>query len=315
MSVTKPCKAPTNTLAQFMGLWLEALESQCCSQHTINNYRKCVWKFIQFLEETSPNCRPEDITTYDIRRWLVFRRTVGSTHTLHNEFRNPRAFWNWMLREELTENNPFAKVVPPRKDKVIKPDLSLEQIKALLSACSGKTWFRLRDRALVTMLLDTGLRIHEAHNLRLNDIEDDTIVIRGKGGKHRHVFISGDVRLALYRYTKLCPKETPADGPLWWGYRGPLTLDGMKQTIRMIGKRAGITPLGPHIFRRTFATWSLRSGCDIETLRRLMGHSSLTVLQGYLALVETDLKRAHDQHSPLRKITLGRKHPAAAEPD
>lgn len=60
--------------------------------------------------------------------------------------------------------------------------------------------------------------------------------------------------------------------------------------------------VGPHRLRRTFATWCLRSGCDIETLRRLMGHSSLAVLQGYLALVETDLKNAHGQHSPLCRL-------------
>ncbi|MHB9036844.1 MAG: tyrosine-type recombinase/integrase [Armatimonadota bacterium] len=66
--------------------------------------------------------------------------------------------------------------------------------------------------------------------------------------------------------------------------------------------RAGITPLGPHRLRRTFATWSLRSGCDIETLRRLMEHSSLTILRGYLALVEADLKNAHSEHSPIRIV-------------
>ena len=304
MSEPKPRNMPMNSLAQFMELWLEALESQRCSNHTIINYRKMVGRFIRFLNESRPNCKPEDVTAPDIRRWLIFRRTVGSTHTLHNEFRNPRAFWNWMLREELTENNPFAKVVPPRRDKVIKKDLSMDEVKALLAACSGKTWFDLRDRALITLLLDTGLRIHEAHNLRPNDIEEDTLVIRGKGGKHRHVFLSGDVRLSLHRYIRAYPKGMAADGPLWWGYAGALTLDGLKQAVRSTGERAGIQPLGPHRLRRTFATWSLRSGCDIETLRRLMGHSSLSVLQGYLALVETDLKKAHTEHSPMRMVDL-----------
>jgi site-specific recombinase XerD len=56
------------------------------------------------------------------------------------------------------------------------------------------------------------------------------------------------------------------------------------------------------VFRRTFATWSLRSGIDLEHLRQLMGHSDYTVLRQYLSLVETDLKRAHQQHSPLRNL-------------
>jgi len=73
--------------------------------------------------------------------------------------------------------------------------------------------------------------------------------------------------------------------------------------IARIGKRAGLQrPLGAHAFRRTFATWSLRNGIDLEHLRQLMGHSDYAVLRQYLSLVEADLKQAHQQHSPLRNL-------------
>jgi integrase/recombinase XerD len=73
--------------------------------------------------------------------------------------------------------------------------------------------------------------------------------------------------------------------------------------VRDIGARAGLKRrLGPHTFRRTFATWSLRSGIDLEQLRQLMGHSDYSVLRQYLALVEADLKQAHQQHSPLNNL-------------
>jgi integrase/recombinase XerD len=90
---------------------------------------------------------------------------------------------------------------------------------------------------------------------------------------------------------------------LWQGRYGNLTLYGLKLAIRKVGKRAGLKrPLGAHTFRRTFATWSLRNGIDLEHLRQLMGHSDYTVLRQYLALVEADLKQAHHQHSPLRNL-------------
>jgi integrase len=94
------------------------------------------------------------------------------------------------------------------------------------------------------------------------------------------------------------------DSPLWWGRYGALTLDGHKAgSDSKIGKRAGLPkPLGAHAFRRTFATWSLRNGIDLEHLRQLMGHSDYGVLRQYLALVEADLKQAHQQHSPLRNL-------------
>lgn len=291
-------------LTQLLDLWLEALEARCCSPKTIANYRLCVGKFVEFLASTKPGCTPESVTPSDIRRWIISRRGVNSTHTLNNEFRNPRAFWNWLLREELTENNPFAKVEPPKKDKIIKPDLDVDEVTRLLNACSGKSGQMLRDRALINLILDTGLRAHEVHNLRVGDVQNEVLIIRGKGGKHRYAFLSPEVRLTMQRYLRAQAKELSLDSPLWRGHRGPLTLSGLKQAVRDIGERAGVPHVGPHRLRRTFATWCLRSGCDIETLRRLMGHSSLSVLQGYLALVETDLKNAHDQHSPIRKLPV-----------
>lgn len=296
-------KFEANPLAQLVELWLEAKEAAGCSPDTLDHYRRELTAFVNWLNEQSPNCQPEDITPTDIRRWIIHRRKAGvSTHTLHGNFRNPRIFWNWLIREELTVNNPFNKVDPPKKDKVMKPDLSREEVQRLFTVCEGREWRMLRDKALLGVLLDTGLRIHEAANLLVEDILEDTMIIRGKGGKHRYVFLSPEVRLSLRRYIRSCPCELGPEDPLWVGHQGQYTANGLQQVIIDIGKRAGITPLGPHRLRRTFATWSLRSGCDIETLRRLMGHSSLTVLQGYLALVETDLKQAHSEHSPIRVV-------------
>jgi len=112
------------------------------------------------------------------------------------------------------------------------------------------------------------------------------------------------VRLALKRYLRAGPHHLTGASPLWQGVKGALTLDGLKNAIKAVGERAGITPLGAHAFRRTFATWSLRNGIDLEHLRLLMGHSDYRVLRQYLALVEADLKRAHQQHSPLQNLRL-----------
>ncbi len=292
-------------LGQLLELYLEAKEASGCSPRTIDHYRREVTAFVKWLHEDKPNCKPEDVQTQDIRRWIIKRRHDGiSTHTLHDSYRNPKIFWNWLIREELTDNNPFLKVDPPKKDKVMKPDLSLEEVQRLFAACEGRDYKMIRDKALLGVLLDTGLRIHEAANLKVGDIQEDTLIIRGKGGKHRYVFLSPEVRISLKRYLRVCPCELEVDDPLWVGHQGQYTANGLQQVVIDIGKRAGINPLGPHRLRRTFATWSLRSGCDIETLRRLMGHSSLTVLQGYLALVETDLKKAHSNHSPMNIVAM-----------
>jgi site-specific recombinase XerD len=242
-----------------------------------------------------------------VRAYLLKRKQAGvSPYTLAKDYRHLHAFWNWCLREELTTNNPFAKVEKPKPPAKVKPALTPEEVDAVLKACDGKHWRRLRDKALVLLLLDTGLRIHEAHALTVADAKQESLLIRGKGGKQRVVFLAPEVRLALKRYLNACPFATTDDAPLWWGKYGALTLNGIIEVVEQIGKRAGLKrPLGAHTFRRTFATWSLRNGIDLEHLRQLMGHSDYSVLRQYLALVEADLKQAHQQHSPLRNL---RKH-------
>ncbi len=295
----------TNTIFTTLELWLEAVQARGASARTVKNYRECVSLFAHFLHQQGCHTL-EDVQPQHIRRWLLHRQQQNlSTHTLHNSYRNPKAFWNWCIREGLTESNPFAKVEPPKREQVLKRALTPEEVEKLLQACAGKGWLPLRDRALILLLLDTGLRIHEAHALRVGDVAQDVLVVRGKGGKQRIVHLSADVRLSIQRYIKAYQTQRgvclQAESPLWQGDRGALTLHGIKLAVRKAGKRAGIT-LGAHQLRRTFATWSLRSGIDLEHLRLLMGHSDYKVLRQYLSLVEQDLKRAHEEHSPLRLL-------------
>ena len=290
-------------LRECLQLWLDTVALRTESQHTTRVYEQIASRFVQHLESQGISTL-DAVQPHHVRAYLLQRKQAGiSPYTLAKDYRHLRAFWNWCIKEELTTNNPFAKVEKPKPPAKVKPALTPEEVDAILNACAGKEWTRLRDRALILLLLDTGLRIHEAHALTVEDATRDTLLIKGKGGKQRVVFLSHEVRLALRRYLNACPFAPTGDAPLWWGRNGALTLQGLKSVVRDIGERAGLKKrLGPHAFRRTFATWSLRNGIDLEQLRQLMGHSDYTVLRQYLALVEADLKQAHKQHSPLNNL-------------
>jgi site-specific recombinase XerD len=106
-------------------------------------------------------------------------------------------------------------------------------------------------------------------------------------------------------------QDTTAGTALWMGYdvngrpRGALTTSGIQSVLRRLGQKAGVMPCSPHRFRRTFALWMLRDGCDLHTLRLMMGHSTLAVLQRYLALAGEDIERAHKLHSPADRLLEG----------
>ncbi len=290
-------------LRECLNLWLDTVALKTESKHTVCVYGQVVSRFLEYLEVRGIDTL-DAVEPCHVRAYLLERKQSGiSPSTLAKDYRHLHAFWNWCLREELTTNNPFAKVEKPKPPAKVKPALTPDEVEAILRACEGKHWLRLRDRALCLLLLDTGLRIHEVHNLTVGDAKQEVLLIRGKGGKQRVVFLSAEVRLAIRRYLNTCPYTLTDESPLWWGKCGALTQQGLQSVVRDIGERAGLKHrLGPHAFRRTFATWSLRNGIDLEHLRQLMGHSDYSVLRQYLSLVEADLKQAHQQHSPLRNL-------------
>jgi site-specific recombinase XerD len=294
----------TSELWECFGLWLESTQARGLAPETLAIYRLEVGQFLRFLHENLNLTTLDALKPHYIRKWLIYRQQQGvSNRQLRNDYQSPATFWRWCLREELTTNDPFAKVEKPKLLPTLKPAMTHDEVEAILRACDGKHRQHLQDKALCLLLLDTGLRIHEAHALTVADAKQEVLLIRGRGGKQRAVFLSGEVRLALRKYLQARPFPLQEHSPLWWGRYGALTLHRLLEAIQTIGKRAGLPKhLGAHALRRTFATWSLRNGIDLEHLRQLMGHSDYTVLRQYLSLVEADLKQAHQQHSPLRNL-------------
>ncbi|MCC7354537.1 MAG: site-specific integrase, partial [Anaerolineae bacterium] len=130
------------------------------------------------------------------------------------------------------------------------------------------------------------------------DVKTGAVRVRqGKGRKDRVTFLGAKARRALLRYIIARGDVLPA-APLWvredtgerWDY------DAFHYRLRLLGEKAGVKHCTPHTFRRTCALWSLRAGMNIYALQQLMGHSDLTILRRYLALVEEDLEEAHRKH-------------------
>jgi site-specific recombinase XerD len=182
----------------------------------------------------------------------------------------------------------------------------------LLAACDRHTVTGARNYALVLTLLDTGLRAAELCGLRVGDVNMRTGLtsVMGKGQKQRTVRVGSKARAAILRMLGFRQRARNGD-PLWLGYHldgqgcGALSKHGLQTMLRRLGARAEVMPCGAHRFRRTFALWCLRDGMDLHSLRMLMGHNSLAVLQRYLALAGEDLERAHIAHSPVDRLLNG----------
>jgi len=291
------------SLQTAIGLYTDVCRAKRLAPRSIRFYRDILNRFAEFARVPL-----EQVDAFTIRRYLLHRQDqVASPHTLHGDYRALRAFFRWAEREELIERNPMRKVDPPKTEVECKPILEQEQVQALLDACKGEHWRMKRDRALIMVLLDTGLRVGEVHQMTVENGLSENFIIRGKSKRDRLVCLSPQSRLSVRKYLNACPFQPSPDQPLWWGKYGALTTDGIKQVVKHVGLRAGIPSLGCHTFRRTFAVWSLRNGMSLEHLRELLGHRDFTMLKYYVQLSEQDLKQAHKQYSPVHQLFRGRR--------
>ncbi len=240
------------------------------------------------------------VTPVSLRGYLVHLQDQHwSDWSIHGAARSLRRFFRFCLTEGLIDTSPMVRVKMPKLPKKILPAFSTQDIDKLLGAATIQ-----RDTALVLFLLDTGTRAAECAALNLADVDAKLGVVhirQGKGGKDRYVFMGSRTSKAVMRYTM--GREHTTGAPLWLTETGTrLTLEGLRQVLRRLGKRAGVEHCHPHTFRRTFALWALRAGMNIYHLQRLMGHADITMLRQYLDMVTEDVQAAHQSAGIVDKL-------------
>ena len=230
-------------------------------------------------------------------------RQPASNTTINDYFRALRTFFNWLEREELIIDNPFKHLKTPKPDNKIIQALTPAEIERLFKACSGRGLLDIRNRAILSVFLDTGLRLSELINLTLDDVNMDDVSIlvkRGKGNKPRIVRIGNKAQKALWKYTLY---RKGSSNRLFLNRSGePFNFFGVAIFLKRLGNKAKVK-LHAHQLRHTFAISYLRAGGDVFSLQYLLGHTTLTMTQRYLrTLNANDAMNAHKKYSPLDNL-------------
>ena len=232
-------------------------------------------------------------------------------HTVNCYLRAIRAFWSWLMAEEIIEVNPFDKIKVPKPPKKVIMPFDEDQIRALLSSIDTKSLTGFRNWAIILTLLDTGIRVTELTELKLEDtnLAQRYLKVRGKGNKERIVPIGISVQRVIAKYiNKYRPNPIyPLSDNLFLNRDSiPLTPNRIESIIENYANRAGITGVraSPHTFRHTFAITYLRNGGDVFTLQRILGHETLDMVRNYVTLAQTDLQEAHLRCSPVDNLKM-----------
>lgn len=264
----------------------------------------------------------EALTPAAINGFLLYLRTDYRPHRLngddrplssqsiYNTWTALKSFTRW-AHETLQLPDVMTGQVPrPKTQNDEQQPFTQDEVKRLLAAVKPVKTTRatsglyyvtdLRDKAIILTLLDTGIRAGELCRLTIGDvhIQSGRLVIDGKGGKARHVWLGAHTRPAVWRYLQERPTDPAA--PLFASSTGrPLTRSALRKRLVVIGSRVGVEDAHPHRFRYTFAIQYLRNGGDVFTLQALLGHTTMKMVQHYLKLAAADVEEAHRRASPV----------------
>jgi site-specific recombinase XerD len=277
----------TDALTDF----LEAKRAGNRSEKTLEKYQN----IIEQLVEQTGDLHLEDLPPRSVRAFLADCRRRGlAPATLLTYYTSLRTFVRWSCYEYRIEHDPMRNVDRPRVPERLPPYLNKREQAALIRA-TQRSRVAAKHEALIRVLLATGIRAGELCSLRRDevDLERGEIRVLGKDQKERTVPLARSAARALLHYWKGRIDAIPT---AFHGLDSPLTVAGLRTTTRRLGERAGISKtVHPHLLRHTFAHRWLVGGGDLESLRRLLGHSSIQTTQRYAGMSIDDIKAKYQE--------------------
>ena len=259
------------------------------SELTIKSYQLDLTDFFGYIESKKINYLT--ITNHDVREYLKYLDSCNlKNSTISRRISTLRTFYNYLVDENIVENNVFHNVKNPKLEKKLPNYLNYNEMEELLESIDISTTEGLEKRLLIEMFYSTGCRVSEMINVKINDIDftNKTIRIMGKGSQERIVYFGDYASKYLDNYLS----KVKCDKYLFTNKKGEkLTINEVEQIVKDIMKHITIkTHVTPHTLRHTFATHLLNNGADIRTVQELLGHANLSTTGIYTHVSSDRLK-------------------------
>jgi integrase/recombinase XerC len=276
------------------------------SEMTIEGYRSDLKAFESFYKELNGSLSWETIDADVAREWIVRMMEHGNkASSVQRRMSALRSFYRFLQLRGYITHNPVSNIVAPKKERALPTFIREDDMARLLEqeGMFDDTFEGRRDRLIVDMFYETGLRLSELIGLDTTDVNLTSQVLRvtGKGNKQRIVPFGDNITQLIIKYNKERARVTKEqDGPYFVTREGQRLLPA--RVRRMVKRQLGLVTLqrkrSPHVLRHTFATSMLNHQADLQSVKELLGHEKLSTTEIYTHTTFEELKRVYETAHP-----------------
>jgi integrase/recombinase XerD len=314
-------------LDYYFNVFLRAKETEGLKPRTLNDHKNHYRYLQSWLTERYPSLKLDELTADHVRQYvqhMLAEQTLYTGHptlqahnttkglspaTVNIRTRTLKCFLRFLHEEGYLQADLASRVKLQKVTEDTLGAFTKEQVLQLLAAPNQREYIGFRDYVLLTLLFDTGLRINEALNLNVEDLNVPNKAITvpatvAKNGTSRVVpvikrtveLLTALIQENQKQFGKHCPSTV-----FLLNNGKPLTYNQAYERIRLHGDKAGITGVrvSPHTFRHTFAKMYIKNGGDLFTLQKILGHHDICMVRKYVQMSQRDLQEQHEQSSPL----------------
>lgn len=273
------------------------------SPHTLIAYQNDVEQFFQFITSQFDEPEMEAISPSMVRSWLAeLKEDAITSKTINRKISSLKSFFNYQLKNGLLVKTPMTTIIAPKVNKRLPMFVEQKNMDQLFQYLQfSDDWQGKTERLVILLFYSTGMRLSELIHLKESQIDESyqQIKVIGKGNKERIIPISSDLITQLKEYIHTKPLRIETVKNLFVTEKG-MPLSSRKVYGFVKSKLSHVTTIqkkSPHILRHSFATHLMNNGADLNAVKELLGHSSLSATQIYthntIEKLKEVFKKAH----------------------